>query len=87
MIIETLASALLAQPVGGEFEFGIVKMVDRGRLTPFGRTYDVYLDTNGRVPRSFTQDVRGSAILTMCLARWILEAKKKKMLSLRQLQR
>lgn len=50
MIIETLASLALAQPVGGEFEFGIVKMVDRGRLTPFGRTYDVYLDTNGRVP-------------------------------------
>ena len=50
MIIETLASLALAQPVGGEFEFGIVKMVDRGRLTPFGRTYDVYLDTDGRVP-------------------------------------
>ena len=50
MIIETLASLVLAQPVGGEFEFGIVKMVDRGRLTPFGRTYDVYLDTAGRVP-------------------------------------
>lgn len=50
MITETLVSLMLAQPVGGEFEFGIVKMVDRGRLTPFGRTYDVYLDTNGRVP-------------------------------------
>ena len=50
MITETLVSLMLAQPVGGEFEFGIVKMVDRGRLTPFGRTYDIYLDTNGRVP-------------------------------------
>ena len=50
MLTETLVSMMLAQPVGGEFEFGIVKMVDLGRLTPFGRTYDVYLDTNGRVP-------------------------------------
>lgn len=50
MIIETLASLALAQPMGGEYEHFIVKMVDRGRLTPFGRTYDIYLDTNGRAP-------------------------------------
>ena len=31
-------------------EYGIIKLVDRGRLTPFGRTYDIYLDTDGRVP-------------------------------------
>ena len=50
MLLTSIASAMLAGPVGGEFEHGIVKMVDRGRLTPFGRTYDIYLDTNGREP-------------------------------------
>jgi hypothetical protein len=50
MLTLIITSAMLAQPVGGEFEFGIVEMIDRGRLTPFGRTYDVYLNTNGRVP-------------------------------------
>ena len=50
MIIETLASLALAQPVGGPIENNIIKIVDRGRRTPFGRTYDIYLDTDGRVP-------------------------------------
>ena len=49
-MIEALLSILLAQPAGGEFEYNIVKMVDLGRLTPYGRTYDVYLDTEGRTP-------------------------------------
>ena len=50
MLLTTLASGLLAQPVGGEFEYGIIEMEDLGRLTPFGRTYDIYLNTDGRTP-------------------------------------
>ena len=50
MLTTIIASGMLAQPVGGEFEYGIVEMVDLGRLTPFGRTYDIYLNTDGRVP-------------------------------------
>lgn len=50
MLTTMIAGAMLAGPVGGEFEVGILKMVDRGRLTPFGRTYDIYLDTDGRQP-------------------------------------
>ena len=50
------ASGILLQENEGttagasSIEYGIIKLVDRGRLTPFGRTYDIYLDTEGRVP-------------------------------------
>jgi hypothetical protein len=46
-----LFTLIFAMPsIADSIEYGIIKLVDRGRLTPFGRTYDIYLDTEGRVP-------------------------------------
>ena len=50
-LLFVLFTLIFAMPtMADSIEYGIIKLVDRGRLTPFGRTYDIYLDTDGRVP-------------------------------------
>ena len=50
LFIVLLSLIFVAPSFADSIEYGIIKLVDRGRLTPFGRTYDIYLDTDGRVP-------------------------------------
>ena len=50
LFVAASINSLLVGPTGGEIENDIIQLVDRGRLTPFGRTYDIYLDTDGRTP-------------------------------------
>ena len=64
-------------------EYGIIKLVDRGRLTPFGRTYDISLTQMVESLRSCTLVAHGSAIQTTTMDRLIPSVKKTKMLGLK----